>query len=112
MPDDIHIPEAGDALKVEDLNLIVDKIVKRQELYPNESIKVSVGVVLFNIGDMFAPIHCIKGEWRGIKANLIPDGDIPKCPNGHVLLQGDGLRLGWAAPPPEGDKLMTYDLSI
>lgn len=93
-----YIPVAGNALKVEDFELIIEAITRRQQKFRQESLRLSIGVVLANVGDRFAPAQCIKGEWSGIKADLEPTTDIPKCPNGHVLMQGEGLKLGWVAP--------------
>lgn len=93
------VPEHGTPIKMEDINLIIEAIVDRQRRFREESLRITIGVVLANIGEGFTPVHCVKGEWEGIKADLESDGDIPKCPNGHVLLQGTGVMLGWVSEP-------------
>lgn len=100
MPEnDVYVPVAGDPLGFEDLELISSAVLRRQENFPDEPIGMTVALVLANIGDRFALVKCINGEWEGVKANLTPTGKVPKCPNGHVMTQGEGLRLGWLAPP-------------
>lgn len=92
------MPKAGDALTVADFDMIMEAISKRRENFPDEPENMSVGLIFFNIGDRFAPVTCVAGEWEGLKQDIPPSdppGDIPKCPNGHVLTQGKGLMLGW-----------------
>lgn len=72
---------------------IADAIATR--LDRGEDVHMAVMTVLFNIGDRFAPVWCIGGEWSGIKAELLPSSGIPKCPNGHVLTEGLGMTLGF-----------------
>lgn len=106
-----QVPEPGTPIKMEDISMIIEAIVDRQRRFREESLRITIGVVLANIGEGFAPVSCINGEWTGIKADLESDGDIPKCPNGHVLLQGPGMQLGWVSEPAV-EELMTNDLSI
>lgn len=95
-------PKAGDGITVEDIEMILEAVKNRQENFKDEPAKMSFALVLFNIGDRFAPVSCVAGEWSGLKTD-IPKSDnldeLPKCPNGHVLIQGRGLKLGWL----EGD---------
>ncbi len=92
------IPKAGDALKVRDLDMILGALTERQDRC-QETWPFSMGVVLFNIGDRFTPVACVAGEWSGLKGDIPRSEGIPKCPNGHVMTEGKGLKLGWV----EGD---------
>lgn len=97
------VPEHGTPIQMEDISMIIEAIALRQRLFRQESLRVTIGVVLANAGDRFAPVQCIKGEWEGFKADLAntnSEWDVPKCPNGHVLIQGQGMSLGWVTPPP------------
>lgn len=94
-----RIPKAGDPFTQEDFDMVLEAVRQRQENFTSEPPVMSMALVMFNIGERFAPVTCIEGEWEGLKYN-IPKGDgIPKCPNGHVMTQGKGLQLGWI----EGD---------
>lgn len=91
-----RVPEAGDFLSTEDVEMIFEAVRVRQTNF-DEPAGLSILVVMLNIGDRFAPVECIEQEWQGLKKDIpVPeDGGIPKCPNGHALTQGPGLRLGW-----------------
>lgn len=93
----IRIPQAGQAVDFEDLEMISSAVLRRQENFPNEPLAMTIGLVLANIGDRFAPVECINGEWKGFKVEIVATGDVPTCPNGHVMTQGEGLKLGWVA---------------
>jgi hypothetical protein len=83
------------ALTVHEMNEIAQAVMARQERFKDEALNMSIMVVLANIGDRFAPVSCVAGEWSGHKKDLQPSTGIPKCPNGHVLMQGVGKVLGW-----------------
>ena len=89
------IPEVGTALDFDELDMIASAIMNRQERAPAEPIEVSIALVLANIGSRYAPVQCAEQEWTGLKADIPPGDGIPKCPNGHVLYEGYGLKLGW-----------------
>lgn len=90
-----HIPKAGDFVGVPDVENIVEAIVIRQEKFPEEPVGVTIALILMNIGDRYSPVECIEQEWTALKKD-VPNGEgVPKCPNGHVLTQGPGLKLGW-----------------
>lgn len=92
-------PKVGSRLNMADVEQIGGAIKTRQENFPDEPLEMTVALVLLNIGDRYAPVTCIGGEWDGLKQD-IPKGDgvsVPKCPNGHVMTQGLGLQLGWYA---------------
>lgn len=75
---------------------IAESIVFRQDKFKDEELMMSVMVVLFNCGDRFTDVHCVAGEWSGKKGDLESTGGIPKCPNGHVLLESFVRQtLGW-----------------
>lgn len=90
-----RVPKPGDSLTVDQLEEIFECIAVRRERFPEESGIMSLGVVLFNFGDRYAKATCVAGEWTGLKQELPRTTGIPKCPNGHVLTQEAGLRLGW-----------------
>lgn len=92
------IPAPGTPINLDDINNIIEAIVVRQGKFREESLRITISVVLANIGDRFAPVICVGGEWEGIKADFPPEQDMPKCPNGHVCMQGKGLELGWVTP--------------
>lgn len=100
MPEnEVKVPTPGSSLSFEDVEMISEAIVKRTENFPEEPLVMTVALVLSNIGDRFAPVQCINGEWAGIKAQIPRGtGGVPLCPNGHPMTQGDGLLLGWVTP--------------
>ena len=91
------VPKPGDKLSIDDCDMIVEAIERRQENFPEEKLGISVAVVLFNIGNRFAPVYCINGEWKGLKKDIPKreGGGVPLCPNGHVMTEGPSLCLGW-----------------
>lgn len=95
----MRVPKAGDPLTVEDFDMIMEAVEQRQHNWPEEPFKMSMGLVFFNIGDRFAPVSCIDEthKWEGLKKDIPkdPNDGVPKCPGGHVLMQGSGLHLGW-----------------
>lgn len=95
MPEARKIPIAGSDITLDDVKTIVESIVQRHENFPDEDIRVTIGLVLCNIGDRFATIECTNGEWSGLKSDIAPGEGVPQCPNGHSLYQGVGLKLGW-----------------
>lgn len=58
----------------------------------SEQLQMSVMTVLLNYGDRYTPVRCVRGEWSGIKDDLPRTGDIPHCPNGHVLFESNTGR--------------------
>ena len=90
-----QIPSEGDPFTIADLEMVFNLVKKRRENFPTEDPKMSFGVVLFNLGDRYSPVTCVNGEWSGIKQDLIGGSGVPQCPNGHVCMQGPGLKLGW-----------------
>ena len=81
-------------LTIESAYPIADAIAIRVER--GEDVVNAALTVLLNAGDSFAPVSCVAGEWAGFKGDLPKMPGIPKCPNGHVCMQGEGLRLGFA----------------
>ena len=88
-------PKPGTPLRMSDFTDILQALNVRNQRFPDEAPGDSLGVVLFNIGDQYTPVHCVAGEWRGLKQDLPPGRGIPTCPNGHVLLEQRGVKLGW-----------------
>jgi len=73
-------------LNVTDIHNIAQLIEYRRGMF-TEDLEMSVGVVLLNYGERYVEVTCIGGEWSGTKGDLPRSPDIPKCPNGHVLLE-------------------------
>lgn len=90
-----HIPQAGDSLKIADIEILVSAIVDRQQNFPGEPVGLTIALVMMNIGDRYSPVECLEQEWTGLKKDIPKGEGVPKCPNGHVLTQGAGLKLGW-----------------
>lgn len=110
----MEIPEIGSRLTVDQANLVLKLIRERQVIFM-EPIDNSIMSVLFGVGERFTEVYCIHGEWSGRKQDIkVRRGDIPKCPNGHVLLEKPPhCRLGWvegefharpANPQPQHDR--------
>lgn len=84
------------ALTIDQAKDIADLIAYRQASFANETLETSIMVALLNAGDRFTSVACVAGEWTGTKGDLQRGAGIPKCPNGHVLLEGDQRkRLGY-----------------
>lgn len=93
------MPKSGAKLDIEDIGIILDAVNTRRANFPEEPEDITWTLVLLNIGQRWASVTCTEGEWVGQKKDveLPPEGDIPKCPNGHPLFQGPGLCLAWTA---------------
>lgn len=90
-----RIPKAGDQFTTDDFDMVLEAYEQRQRNFPNEPASFTFALVLFNIGDRFTPVECIEQEWAGLKKDVPKSDGVPKCPNGHVLVQGLPLKLGW-----------------
>jgi hypothetical protein len=66
--------------------MIAEMIQHRRDNF-TEDFEMSVGVVLLNYGDKYVEVQCVNGEWSGTKGDLIRGPELPRCPNGHVLLE-------------------------
>lgn len=92
-----HNPKPGDKLTIVDIENIVMAVSERQQKFPEEPVGVTIAFVMLNIGDRYSPVECIEQEWTALKKDVPRGEGVPKCPNGHVLTQGPGLKLGWLA---------------
>lgn len=92
-----RVPEDGDPLNMEDIDMIMEAVHQRQTNFPNEDAVFSFGIVMLNIGNRFAVVTCLEQEWQGLKKDIPKGEGVPKCPNGHTLMEGPGLKLGWIA---------------
>lgn len=88
-------PEAGKPFTTEDFEMVLQAVKARQENFPDEALIMSIGLVIFNIGERFSVVTCIEQEWSDLKMNIPPGEGEPKCPNGHTLTKGPPLVLGW-----------------
>lgn len=73
-------------LTIPDVELIAERIKERQVRF-NEDFVASVGIVLLNFGDRYVTVTCVNGEWSGVKGDLTPREGIPRCPDGHPLVE-------------------------
>lgn len=74
-------------LEVNDIIDIAAKVQQRQHTF-NEPIHTSLCVVLLNHGEELVDVTCSGPHgWTGKKKDLIITGDIPRCPEGHVLFE-------------------------
>lgn len=89
-----RVPEDGDPLSSEDVEMIFQAIQKRQENF-KEPAMLSAVLVMLNIGNRFAVLTCLEEEWSGFPKDVPPGEGEPKCPNGHPLRKGPGMRLVW-----------------
>lgn len=92
------MPQPGDRLSTDDVELILEKLQTRHKNFPDEPAEMTLGIILLGMGDQFTPVSCVGGEWSGLKEDIPKREDpneLPKCPAGHVLTEGRGLRLGW-----------------
>lgn len=92
------MPAAGKAVTIKDIEEILEAVEARQNNFPDEPRDMTFMLVMLNIGDRYASVTCINGEWVGKKKDIpkpLDESGIPKCPDGHPLTQGAGLKLGW-----------------
>jgi len=53
--------------------------------------------VLSGIGERYRTVQCVEQEWSCLKKD-VPLGygeSSPTCPNGHDLVEGPGMTIGW-----------------
>jgi hypothetical protein len=73
-------------LDIGDIGNVTRAVKDRQELY-DETLEMSIGVVLLNYGDHLTQVRCTNGEWHGKKEDVPPRRGIPLCPNNHPLFE-------------------------
>lgn len=100
-----RVPEDGDALNLEDAQMIIEAFIKRRENFPAEPSNMTLALILLNIGDRFATVTCIEEEWTSLVQDIPKGTGVPKCPNGHVLTKGPGMHLAWMSDPSEEEVL-------
>lgn len=88
-------PQVGAELTTKDLEIILEAIQARKKNFPEEPASMAFVLVMANIGYRFARITCEGGEWEGLKSDISPGVDSPTCPDGHALLKGPALKIGW-----------------
>lgn len=91
------IPQAGETFSLEDMEMVFEAVKERQEKHPEEAAGLSLWVVFSQIGERFRKVQCVEQEWEGVKQDIPVSLGDPKCPNGHSLHAGSGLRIGWLA---------------
>jgi hypothetical protein len=92
----LDAPQAGAYVSSKDLEMILEAVNERQSNFPQEPATMAFMLVMQNIGYRFARITCEGGEWEGLKSDISADGEGElTCPDGHGLLKGPGLKIGW-----------------
>jgi len=91
------MPAAGQPLTIHDVEEIIGAMEQRSTNFPDESFELTCAVILLNIGNRYTGVSCVEGEWVGIKKDIPKGEGVPTCPNGHPLMEGAGLQLGWLA---------------
>ena len=92
------LPEHGQFLSADHIEMIYEAIEERQKNFPTEPRPVSFALAVQNIGNRFRPLQCVEQEWEGTTYDMSEiqmDGDEPRCPNGHTINKGAPLRLAW-----------------
>jgi hypothetical protein len=93
------VPQNGRFLTSKDIGMIYEAWQEHLTKFPQTPPDVSLKYIMMNIGNQWAPIVCVRGEWRGTILDvkeIKEDGRQPVCPNGHGLTRGPGLRLSWS----------------
>lgn len=88
-------PVANAAISTDDIDMIFDAVLERQQKNPSEPAKLSFYLVISGIGDRFRKVQCLEQEWEGLKKDIPFSIEAPVCPNGHTLNEGPGLYIGW-----------------
>ncbi len=90
----------SDLLTVDEAREIAETIQWRQEHWEGEPLEQSIVVVLLNTGSKHVRVECIRGEWSGVKGDLVSRDGVPHCPNGHPLYEvSGGKRLALVDAP-------------
>lgn len=95
-----RVPKVGDTLNTDDFEMIMEAVEQRQKNFDEPPV-LSMALVFGNIGQRFAPVICLEGEWEGVKQDVPKGEGDPKCPNGHPLRAGPPLKLGWVKVSPD-----------
>ena len=84
-------------LTVDEARAIAARLAERRARFgATEDETSSFLVVLLNAGWERDAVHCLGGEWAGTKGDICTAGQIPHCPNGHVLMESIlRVRLGF-----------------
>jgi hypothetical protein len=84
-------------LTVDEARAIAAQMHERRVLFgAGEDEVMSYMVVLLNAGWERHEVTCVGGEWSGTKGDVYSDGEIPRCPNSHVLMESPRyVRLGF-----------------
>lgn len=90
-----RVPKAGDTVTMEDFEMILEAVKQRQKNFPDEPASMTFAMIFMGIGDRFTPVTCKELEWEGVKQDIPKGTDTPFCPNGHRLIMGPKISLGW-----------------
>lgn len=91
-----RVPEDGDFLTIEDVEMIYNLMLERKRKNLTEPTFNTLAAVLLRVGELFTPITCLEQEWSCLMKDMPTDGEgEPRCPNGHTLEKGAALKLAW-----------------
>lgn len=92
------VPQAGNRLTSDDVEMIYESIINRQANFPGEPMVMSMAWVLANIGNSFTEVTCVGPEkWAAYAQDVVrKPGKNPTCPSGHEVEKTSApLRLFW-----------------
>lgn len=82
-------------LTTDDVRKIWESFNYRKSRFPHEQEFTAFALVLMNWGDSLTVVYCTSCGWRGTKGDLPRAQSLPKCPEGHPLMEYGPLhRLG------------------
>lgn len=100
------MPKPGAPLMEDDFNDLTQAYATRRRNFPNEKIEMSLGLILFNLGERYATVvcdtlHSNNRFWMSLKKDVVVNG-VPVCPMGHRLqVVKKGMRLAWVNEPED-----------
>lgn len=89
------MPTVGTPLSTTDMDIIFEAVLDRKTNFPDEPSNMIFYLVLSGIGERYRTVQCIEQEWTCLKKDVPQGEDLPTCPNGHALVEGPGMTIGW-----------------
>lgn len=95
-----RVPVAGEELSDLDIIALLSLMGEVKKKQPEITLAQTIGFVLANAGERYRYLVCQEGEWTSLKGDFESQKGLEKkCPQGHDIYQGVGLKLGWV---PDG----------